>query len=202
MARDDHQLKFRVPELLKAKLEAYAEHHKRSMNAEIIARLESTFEELGPYSAIGMNAFVKRLEAGIEASEIMAQRLMAELRMAAGVVSRDDEPIRAAIQKYAAENNINLAVATQHILRDWLVGQGLLPHRAAHEDAGTEMSEGQMRANADEVRTHAADAADAAMVGMSATEEQKGDRRRELTDEPAVVQRARGKGSSRPPGKT
>lgn len=48
MARDDHQLKFRVPEGLKGRLEAASAGNRRSLNAEIIARLESTFVEMPP----------------------------------------------------------------------------------------------------------------------------------------------------------
>jgi len=44
MAREDHQLKFRVPDGLKQALESAAEANKRSMNAEIIARLEASFK--------------------------------------------------------------------------------------------------------------------------------------------------------------
>lgn len=118
----------RMPDGMRDKLKAEAEHNKRSLNAEIVGRLELSLEHFHELSAIGMGQFVRRLEANIEASERMAFRLAAELRMAAGVISSDDEPIRAAIEKYAAENRMNLAVATQHILKDWLTSQGLLPH--------------------------------------------------------------------------
>lgn len=55
-------------------------------------------------------------------------------------------------------------------------------------------TEADMRASATDVRSKAADAADEAMSGMDATAEEKAGRRRELTDEPAVIGRARGKG--------
>lgn len=55
-----------------------------------------------------------------------------------------------------------------------------------------------MTASAAEVRSQAADAADEAMSGMDATAAEKFDRRSELTDEPAVIARARGKARGRP----
>lgn len=130
---DQYMLRF--PPGLRDLVKDAAAGNGRSMNSEIVARLESTFEQLGPYSAIGMNAFVKRLEASLDISESLMVRLAAELRMAAGVVDRDDPPIRAAIEKFAAQNDMNVAVATQHILKDWLSSQGLLPHREDPEGA-------------------------------------------------------------------
>ena len=43
MARDDDQLKFRVPDGLKARIERSARENSRSMNAEIIATLERQY---------------------------------------------------------------------------------------------------------------------------------------------------------------
>ena len=59
-------------------------------------------------------------------------------------------------------------------------------------------SEAQMQASAADVRSLAADAADNAMSGMDATASEKADRRGALTDEPAVIEKARGKGQSKP----
>jgi ubiquinone biosynthesis protein UbiJ len=42
MARDDAQLKFRVPDDLKEHLQRIAARNMRSLNAEIIARLEAS----------------------------------------------------------------------------------------------------------------------------------------------------------------
>lgn len=47
MARGDQQLKFRVPAELKESLDAAAAANRRSLNAEIIARLEATFPPPG-----------------------------------------------------------------------------------------------------------------------------------------------------------
>lgn len=51
-----------------------------------------------------------------------------------------------------------------------------------------------MQASADDVRSQAAGAVDEALIGSDATAEQKAERRGALTDEPAVVGKARGKG--------
>lgn len=46
MAREDPQLKFRVPADLRSRLEASASESHRSLSAEIVARLESTFPRI------------------------------------------------------------------------------------------------------------------------------------------------------------
>ncbi|MEF2071918.1 Arc family DNA-binding protein [Consotaella aegiceratis] len=43
MAREDLHFRLRIPEDLKASIEAAAEEHHRSMTAEIVARLEKSF---------------------------------------------------------------------------------------------------------------------------------------------------------------
>lgn len=54
----------------------------------------------------------------------------------------------------------------------------------------------QQKANADGVRTYAADAVDRVLANTGATKGEKEERRGTLTDEPAVVAKARGKGQS------
>lgn len=48
MARDDHQLKFRVPEGLKRRIEQSAEANARSFNAEIVFALEMAYPDFLP----------------------------------------------------------------------------------------------------------------------------------------------------------
>jgi len=45
MSREDPQMKIRMPEALKARIEQAAEAAGRSMNSEIVARLQATFDE-------------------------------------------------------------------------------------------------------------------------------------------------------------
>ncbi|AZO77480.1 MULTISPECIES: hypothetical protein [unclassified Bosea (in: a-proteobacteria)] len=96
-----------------------------------------------------------------------------------------------ALDRFIAEQKPDMSrpEALRHAFRDWAIGQGLLP---SPSEIG--MTDDQMSASADKVRSEAADAADNAMIGMDATKEQKATRRRELTDEPALVGKARGKG--------
>lgn len=47
MAREDLHFRLRIPEDLKNKIQAEAERNHRSMTAEILARLETTFEPSG-----------------------------------------------------------------------------------------------------------------------------------------------------------
>ena len=44
MSRDDLHFRLRIPQSLKAKIEAAAADNRRSMTAEIVARLEASFE--------------------------------------------------------------------------------------------------------------------------------------------------------------
>lgn len=70
--------------------------------------------------------------------------------------------------------------------------------RLRREQAAPAQNEAEIRANAAEVRSQAADAVDEAMSGMDATAAEKADRRGALTDEPAVIEKARGKGQGKP----
>lgn len=59
-------------------------------------------------------------------------------------------------------------------------------------------TEAEMQASAAKVRSQAANAVDEALSGSGATTQQKAERRGALTDEPAVIGRARGKGRRKP----
>lgn len=74
-------------------------------------------------------------------------------------------------------------------------GEGVLKLRLPARRAATEA---EMQASADDVRSQAAVAVDEVLSGSDATAQQKAERRGTLTDEPAVVGRARGKGRTRP----
>ncbi|NNM73424.1 hypothetical protein [Enterovirga aerilata] len=58
---------------------------------------------------------------------------------------------------------------------------------------GAEKREAVVKQNAAEARSHAASAADKEMAGIEATADQKVERRKALTDEPALVAKARTK---------
>lgn len=45
MSREDPQIKLRLPSELKAQIAASAEEHGRSMNADIVARLQESFAD-------------------------------------------------------------------------------------------------------------------------------------------------------------
>ncbi len=74
-------------------------------------------------------------------------------------------------------------------------GGGAGVRLARRADGGTSSrSVEQQRASADEVRAEAAGAVDRALSEVDATKQEKAERRGALTDEPAVIGRARGKG--------
>ncbi|MFD2677295.1 Arc family DNA-binding protein [Camelimonas lactis] len=66
MARDDHQLKFRVPEGMKQRLEAAAVESKRSLNAEIIDRLDASFEVMSDMQKAALEREIDALKYIIE----------------------------------------------------------------------------------------------------------------------------------------
>lgn len=76
--------------------------------------------------------------------------------------------------------------------RGWGVVKLRLPARHAATEA-------EMQASADDVRSQAAGAVDQVLRGSEATAQQKAERRGMLTDEPAVVQRARGRSRAQKP---
>jgi hypothetical protein len=61
MSRTDAQLKFRIPPNLKPKLERAAATNKRSLNMEIIARLERSFEAPDPVGDARSKAAADRI---------------------------------------------------------------------------------------------------------------------------------------------
>ena len=78
MARTDPQLNFRIPAELREKLDAAAASNKRSLTSELIARLESSFEEpahgeaLTTSTADAVQLLLKKVE-GIEARLIQPE---------------------------------------------------------------------------------------------------------------------------------
>jgi transcriptional regulator with XRE-family HTH domain len=70
-------------------------------------------------------------------------------------------------------------------------GEGVVKLRQPARPAATEA---EMQASAADVRSQAVEAVDDALSGSDATDQQKAERRGALTDEPAVIGRARGKG--------
>jgi hypothetical protein len=65
MSRTDTQLKFRIPPDLKPRLEKAALANKRSMNMEVIARLERSFAAPDPSDAKSKAAAAKLLRMGL-----------------------------------------------------------------------------------------------------------------------------------------
>lgn len=65
MSRTDTQLKFRIPPDLKPRLEKAALANKRSLNMEVIARLERSFAVPDPSDARSKAAAAKLLRMGL-----------------------------------------------------------------------------------------------------------------------------------------
>ncbi|PBB86629.1 Arc family DNA-binding protein [Mesorhizobium sp. WSM3876] len=95
------QFMLRLPDGMRQRLKEAAESNQRSMNAEIIARLQESFS--GPFndlSSIGLTALIKRLEATVEASDIifMRQRDAVKELEARLSGSKDDEELSLVIR--------------------------------------------------------------------------------------------------------
>lgn len=64
MTRSDPQVKFYVPQPLKDEIEAAAKKNGRSMSAEIVARLQASFEEgKGSVASALPSEFRKQIES-------------------------------------------------------------------------------------------------------------------------------------------
>lgn len=120
MAKQDDFTRYtiRVPTELYDRLKHAA--GVKSVNAEIIERLELTFERFHEFNAVGMGAFAKRLEASLSAAEILATKLAEEVRLAGGVVFEEDERISAALNEAAADTGLSKVSLVQGILEEWL----------------------------------------------------------------------------------
>jgi len=69
------RITLRIPSYLHSQLVQSAEANARSMNGEIVARLQESFS--GPFnelSSIGLTALIKRLEAIVEVSDDLFMR--------------------------------------------------------------------------------------------------------------------------------
>lgn len=73
--RGSDQFPLRLPDGMRDRVREAAEANGRSMNAEIIARLEQTFEPSPEYTSFGMGALASRLEANAEATEQMLHQM-------------------------------------------------------------------------------------------------------------------------------
>ncbi|GKT16990.1 hypothetical protein AVHY2522_13660 [Acidovorax sp. SUPP2522] len=76
MSREDPQMKIRLPEALKARIEASAQAGGRSMNSEIAARLQQTFEKV----AVDEGRLIA-LEAEADAQRALAKQFRAVAEM-------------------------------------------------------------------------------------------------------------------------
>lgn len=99
-----------------------------------------------------------------------------------------------------------MTIANQAALRAALEAAGVIFVPENGEGPGVRLrkmpvaqaaTEADMQASVGVVRVQAADAVDEALSGSGATTERKAERRGALTDEPAVIGRARGKGPRR-----
>lgn len=78
MKQTDPQYKLRLPQQLKDQIESAANTSGRSMNAEIVARLESTFRENWPLMLTGQHSGPTLLTATPdELAELIAKKLNA-----------------------------------------------------------------------------------------------------------------------------
>ncbi len=97
---------------MKKRLEDAAATNNRSLNAEIVGRLNSTLEgNMADLSAEGFGALIKRMEATVASGE----HLLFEIR--------DKNP---ALEKFMIEEGLTRADAIRRILDDWLIGHGYL----------------------------------------------------------------------------
>jgi len=80
MARNDPQIKFYLPIDLKKDIEIAAASNRRSLSAEVVARLQTSLEE-GPTLPAGVKSLVEKVaaERGVPQSQVIAEGLLAGL---------------------------------------------------------------------------------------------------------------------------
>ncbi|OYX13712.1 MAG: hypothetical protein B7Z15_06350 [Rhizobiales bacterium 32-66-8] len=117
----------RLPDGMRERLKAVAAENNRSLNAEIVSRLEMTLERMSDINAFGMDAFARRLEASLAISEEVMFKLIYELRAAGGSLNENDRDVSAALEIYAQDTGRNKGSAVHAILEDWLREKGYLP---------------------------------------------------------------------------
>lgn len=111
------------------------------------------------------------------------------------VAIRMPPDLTAAIDTFAAEHEppASRSEAVRALVSRQLIAMGRLSADPLAQGIQEGPTEAAMVASAVEVRSQAANAADEAMSGMDATQQEKASRRGALTDEPAVVEAARAK---------
>ena len=117
----------RLPDGMRERLKAAAAENNRSLNAEIVSRLELTLERMSDINAFGMDAFARRLEASLAISEEVMHKLIYELRAAGGSLNENDRDVSSALEIYAQDTGRNKGSAVHAILEDWLREKGYLP---------------------------------------------------------------------------
>ena len=117
----------RLPDGMRERLKMAAAENNRSLNAEIISRLELTLEHFADLSAFGMDAVARRLESSMAISEEVMHKLIYELRAAGGSLNENDRDVSSALEIYAQDTGRNKGSAVHAILEDWLREKGYLP---------------------------------------------------------------------------
>ncbi|MEH3087688.1 MAG: Arc family DNA-binding protein [Xylophilus ampelinus] len=120
MSRDDPQMKIRLPADLKQKVESSAEAASRTLNAEIVARLTDSFDDLHRKEVAGLRDQLQSLDKQIwlndsKFSELRMRELMSRLlaaRLAAiadPTALKENAELRAAVQEFKGqEQNLML----------------------------------------------------------------------------------------------
>ncbi|MEW6257433.1 MAG: Arc family DNA-binding protein [Pseudomonadota bacterium] len=117
----------RLPDGMRDRLKAAAAENNRSLNAEIVSRLELTLERMSDVNAFGMDAFARRLEASLAISEEAMHKLIYELRAAGGYLEESERDTSLALEKFAEDEHLSKGSAVHAILTDWLREKGYLP---------------------------------------------------------------------------
>jgi hypothetical protein len=107
MTRQDPQLKLRMPPELKAKIEEAAKANNRSMNSELVERLQRSFEPQSdndsPSVVMTLTKALNKEQSRNESYEKFIQVLAGWLKMAISLLPRrnPNEKIRAVVDKMA-----------------------------------------------------------------------------------------------------
>lgn len=128
---DKAQFKLNLPMDLKAALKENASRSRRSLSAEIIARLYASIDAevpdpptapIQPQLPTGaFDKLLQRLESAIDGSQQLFMEVRDEARRSGGGISQvENYRLEPALRRFMADKKMERADAVRHILAEWL----------------------------------------------------------------------------------
>ncbi|NSY12471.1 Arc family DNA-binding protein [Agrobacterium vitis] len=126
--RGSDQFPLRLPDGMRDRIKQESENSGRSMNAEIVARLERSLQS--PFRDITgetLESAVWRLEFTANAFDDLFSQIRNDMLIALGMAPNHFNRIKAAIEAFGNDQNVQTGPAIQLILEKWLTDNGYFP---------------------------------------------------------------------------